>query len=175
MLGWIRRPFDHVHLTEIDGYHVQNPLAVGHLEPYVDHTTPRATALRIRDGSLAIEAVDEPAMPVPGSFAGLQQTPALVEWRLRLGHAWSNWYIVADYRDTLPPRKYFWLVYAAGTYQNVPAFDRRLYQGIAGRYLFQTGLDPRRMAPDAYKLEARVADIRGNSSTTTWVLDPGHR
>jgi hypothetical protein len=170
VLGWIQAPFDHVHLAEIDGYHVQNPLAVGHLEPYADHTTPHAIALRIREGSLAIEAVDEQAMPVPGPFAGLPQTPALVEWRLCSGDAWSSWHVVADVRQTIPTRKHFWEVYAAGTYQNAPVFDGRLYRGIAGRYLFLTGLDLSRMAPGAYKLEARVADIRGNSTTTTWVL-----
>ncbi len=186
VLGWIQRPFDHVHLGEIDDHRDQNPLARGHLEPYADHTTPRAIALDLSNGpspelteggllsrstTLAIEAIDEPAMPVPGPFAGLPQTPALVEWRLRTGPRWSIWHIAADFRQTVPTSADFWQVYAAGTYQNSPVFDRRLYKGIAGLYLFRADLDTSRLPPGLYELEARVADIRGNSSTTTWSLE----
>src|SRR5205807_1317254 len=97
VLGWIEKPFDHVHLGEVDGNHGINPLMRGRMAPYADHTTPRVVALDIEHGDsvdltqggpvargdkLAIEATDEPAMPVPGPFAGMPQTPALVEWRL---------------------------------------------------------------------------------------------
>jgi hypothetical protein len=190
VLGWIEKPFDHVHLTEIDHHQVQNPLAPGHLEPYADHTTPHAIGLDFSDGSsphltqgglleptdeLAIEAVDQPAMPVPGPWAGLPQTPAVVEWRLRAaGQAWSDWNVAVDVRNTEPPKGQFWNVYTAGTYQNFPVFDHRLCQGVAGRYLFRVGLDPSLLQPGSYELEARVADIRGNSSTTTWPIEiPG--
>ncbi len=170
VLGWIRRPFDHVHFAEHVPHRFQNPLAPGHLEPYVDHTTPAATGIVLGERSLAIAAVDEPAMPVPGRFAGLPQVPARVEWRLQAGGAWGEWQVAADFRRTIPVRGYFWAVYADGTYQNAPVFDRRLYQGVAGRYLFLTGLDPSRLAPGDYEVEARVTDIRGNSSTSTWPL-----
>src|SRR5205085_6764987 len=49
VLGWIHKPLFHVHLTEIDNHIVRNPLARGHLEPYRDHTKPRAVALDISD------------------------------------------------------------------------------------------------------------------------------
>ena len=187
VLGWTQRPFDHVHLTEIDDHRHrdQNPLARGHLEPYADHTTPRAIALDLssdgspkltnggvasEQGELAIEAVDPAAIPVPGRFAGLPQTPALVEWRLRSGEHSSAWHIAADFRQSLPTSS-FWTVYAAGTYQNFPVFNHRLSWGIAGRYLFRVVLDPSRLSPGTYELEARVADVRGNSSTTTWPIE----
>ena len=170
VLGWIRRPFDHVHFDEHVPHRYENPLAPGRLEPYADHTTPHATGILVDARSLAIAAVDEPAMPVPGRFAGLPQVPALVEWRLEAGGTWGAWQVIADFRRTIPVRGYFWAVYADGTYQNAPVFDRRLYQGIAGRYLFLTGLDPSRLAPGDYEVEARVTDIRGNSSTSTWPL-----
>jgi hypothetical protein len=187
VLGWIQRPFDHVHLGEIDGRTEQNPLAPGHLEPYADHMTPHAVALYVDNGrspkltdggrispgdALAIEAVDQQAMPVPGPFAGLPQAPALVEWRLRSGQHWSVWHVAADFRRTVPPlASDFWDVYAAGTYQNSPVFDRRLYEGVPGRYLFRVDLDTSQLAPGRYELEARVADIRGNHSTSTWPLE----
>jgi hypothetical protein len=185
VLGWIRRPFDHVHLGETDGHRQWNPLARGHLEPYADHTTPRAIALDFSNGrspdltqggvlggndEIAIEAVDPAAMLVPGPFAGLPQTPALVQWRLQSARGWSRWHLAADVRKTLPPRS-FWRVYAVGTYQNVPVFDRRLDKGLPGRYLFRVSLGPRRLSPGNYEFEARVADIRGNSSTTTWPIE----
>lgn len=187
VLGWIKRPFDHVHFAEIDHYRVQNPLAPGHLEPYADHTTPEAVALDFSDGqsvqlnaggalssgeTLAIDAVDTPAMPVAGPFAGLPQAPAVVEWRLqRTGEKWGSWHIASDFRNTQPARRHFWDVYAAGTYQNCPVFDRRLYKGSRGLYLFRVDLDTSSLPPGRYALETRVADIRGNESTATWPLD----
>lgn len=188
VLGWIQRPFDHVHLTERDAGHLQNPLAPGHLEPYFDHTKPKAVALDFgtrraahltRGGllgkhrTLAIQAVDQPAMPVPGPFAGLPQTPAFVEWRLRIGRAWAIWHVAADFRRTEPPpgRDYFWDVYAAGTYNNSPVFDHRLYKGVPGRYLFRVRLHRRSLAHGTNAIQTRVTDIRGNSSTATWPLE----
>jgi hypothetical protein len=190
VLGWIRRPFDHVHFGEIDGIHGQNPLARGHLQPYADHTTPRAVALDFTDGAsrelteggvlgpgtrLAIAAIDRPAMPVPGAFAGLPQTPALVQWRLRTGTVWSPWHVAADFRQVQPSIFHFWDVYAAGTFQNSPVFARRLYKGISGLYLFRVGLDTSRLRPGVYTLEARVADVRGNHSSTSWPLEVPRR
>lgn len=184
VLGWIKRPFDHVHLGETYNHRQRNPLAPGHLEPYADHTTPRAIALDLSDGrsphlthggllprddDVAIEAIDPPAMPVPGPFNGLPQTPALVEWRLRSARGWTAWHIANDFRDKIYGLV-FWNVYAAGTYQNAPVFDRHLNVGVPGRYLFEIPLEPSRLSPGAYKLEARVTDIRGNSSTTTWPI-----
>jgi hypothetical protein len=186
VLGLIQKPFDHVHLTEVDGVHTINPLERGRMRPYRDHTTPRAIALAIEHGGsptltqggtvgrndrLAIEAVDPPAMPVPGEFAGLPQTPALVEWRLRRGKRWGRWTVATDVRHVLPQPYDFWKVYAAGTYQNVPVFDHQLERGVPGRYLFRVALDPSTLKPGAYEIEARVADVRGNSSTTTWPIE----
>jgi hypothetical protein len=187
VLGWTHRPLNHVHFGEIDvdRHRYQNALAPGHLEPYADHTTPRAIALDIsNDGSphltnggvvgkqdeLAIEALDPPAIPVPGPFAGMPQTPALVEWRLRSGEEWGAWHIASDFRQSLPTSPY-WTVYSAGTYQNFPGFDHRLFWGTAGRYLFRVSLDPSTLSPGTYALEARVGDVRGNSSTTTWPIE----
>jgi hypothetical protein len=191
VLGWTRRPFDAVHLTEIDDRRNENPLAAGHLEPYRDHTKPLAIALDFDNGKaphltqggvlgpndeIAIEAVDAPAMALPGAFAGLPQTPAVVEWRLRTGRTWSEWHVAADFRQTGPRcDSCFWHVYAAGTYQNSPVFDRRLCRGVAGRYLFRTGIEASRLAPGTYKLLVRVADVRGNTTTTPWQFEVGVR
>jgi len=190
VIGWIQRPLLHVHLSETDDNHAQNPLAPGHLEPYADHTKPRAIALDFDNGrspeltqggrlphgdALAIDAVDQPAMPVPGEYAGLPQTPALVDWRLRSGRRhWSAWHITGDFRRTVPGPLRFWNVYAPGTYQNSPGFAGRPCFGVAGLYLFRVGLDTSRLRAGDYKLEAKVSDIRGNTSRTIWPLEiPG--
>jgi hypothetical protein len=103
----------------------------------------------------------------------MPQAPALVEWRLRSGRTWDSWQVAADFLRTAPSRDHFWEIYAPGTYQNVPVFERRLCKGVAGLYLFRVDLDPRLLQPGRYELEARVTDIRGNSSTTTWQLEIG--
>ena len=40
IIGYVLPGWLHVHLSEIDGFRVHNPLDPGHLEPYVDHTVP---------------------------------------------------------------------------------------------------------------------------------------
>src|ERR1051326_8490814 len=45
VLGYVKRPFHHVHLSEIDQGIVQNPLAPGHLTPYADTLPPVVSAV----------------------------------------------------------------------------------------------------------------------------------
>ncbi len=185
VLGVVQSPQDHVHLGEIDSGIAQNPLAPGHLGPYHDHTAPEATGLYIENGAgpvpmatsllraherLAVAAVDEPDLFFPGAYSNLPVSPALVEWRLLHAGAWTPWHTSADFRKTEPPAWHFWQVYAPGTYQNSPVFDHQLYPGTPGQYLFRIDLGAGRLSPGSYTLEVRVADIRGNSSTSSWPL-----
>jgi Peptidase family M23 len=186
VLGWIRVRYGHLHLAEIDGGVVHNPLDRGHLEPYRDWTKPVATDLYVNDGpvaspldgrsigrgeALAVSAAEPQTMPVPGPWAGLPQAPALVEWRLLNGKKWSRWEVAVDFRHTEPPPRYFWEVYGSGTYQNCPAFAQHArYLGMAGRYLFRLHIHPGRLQPGKHQIAVRVADIRGNRSTTRWPL-----
>lgn len=185
VLGWIQRSYGHVHLAEIDGHLVHNPLAPGHLEPYTDHTKPVATDLYVDDGPqpsplagrslgsgdiLAVAADDLPSMGLPGEWSGLPQVPALVEWRLFHGRTRTPWKVAVDFRQTEPPPKDFWQVYGAGTYQNSPTFADHIYHGTAGRYLFRLHIHPNRLAPGAYQIAVRVADVRGNRSASWWPL-----
>jgi hypothetical protein len=111
VLGWIRPDFQHVHLAEIDGPVVHNPLDPGHLEPYGDLTRPIATELYLTNGSvarpldkraigpgnmLAVAAADPPTLEVPAPWDGLPQAPALVEWRLFRGQTGTPWRIAVD-------------------------------------------------------------------------------
>jgi hypothetical protein len=188
VLGWIRHKYGHVHLTEIDNHLVHNPLDYGHLEPYNDSTRPIATGLYLDDGPvpsplaggtihpgdpLAVAAYDPPAMNVPGQWSGLPQAPAMVEWRLLHAATYTPWHVVVDFRKTEPPPRDFWSVYAPGTYQNHPVFDHHLFQS-PGRYLFRLNL-PSDLQPGPYRLQVQVADIRNNSSSTTWTLQVANR
>jgi hypothetical protein len=183
ILGTVKARYLHVHLAEIDMYRVQNPLAPGHLTPYRDWTKPLAAALFIDNGGgprplvdsrvgprdrLVVAAADPAAQPLPAPYTGLPQVPALVEWRLFHGATHTAWKIAADFRVTQPPQRVFWQTYAPGTYQNCPVFEHRLFSATPGSYLFRLGLDWGRLARGSYRLQVRVADIRGNSSTASW-------
>jgi hypothetical protein len=185
ILGTVRARYLHVHLAEIDEHRIHNPLDPGHLRPYRDTTRPLATNLFIDDGGgprplvgghvgardhLVVAAGDPPAQPLVGPFAGLPQVPALVEWRLRHWQNHTPWRIAADFRLTQPPPRSFWQIYAPGTYQNCPVFERRLFSATPGQYLFRIGLDASRQTAGSYRLEVRVTDIRQNSSTGSWKL-----
>src|SRR2546426_3245419 len=82
VLGYVEPPFGHVHLTEINGTHSVNPLQIGHLTPYVDHTKPTIRDVLFRNQSgvietalgvcgrveLDVDAFDTPPLAVPGKF-----------------------------------------------------------------------------------------------------------
>lgn len=185
VLGWIRTQYGHVHLAEIDHHLVHNPLDPGHLEPYSDHTKPAATELYVDNGPvpspiegrsirpgdlLAVAAADPPTRAVPDPWTDCPQAPALVEWRLFHGNKRTAWQVAADFRHTQPAPRAFWEVYGAGTYQNTPTFEGRIYHGMPGRYLFRLPIQPSHRAPGLYRLAVRVSDVRGNRSTAWWPL-----
>ena len=118
ILGYVQPPFQHVHLTEINGTHSVNPLQPGHLAPYTDHTRPtiREVSFRNQTGTLqtplglcgrvelAVDAYDTPPVPVPGKFRGLPVAPALVRWNIaRLnGTGVVPWRTPVDFRTIVP-------------------------------------------------------------------------
>jgi hypothetical protein len=185
IVGRVLPHWDHVHLSEIDGFRIHNPLDPGHLEPYRDHTTPEVVDLDI-DGArgnaldprtltgrvfIAASARDLPALPVPEPWFDRPVTPALVRWRLsRDGRIVIRQRTAADFLHTEPPNREFWRVYAAGTYQNAPHFGGRDFFGRDGRYLFNLtpdGLQTRRLANGTYKLTVNVADTCANRGSFT--------
>lgn len=179
---------NHVHLAEIDWSRVHNPLDSGHLTPYRDWGKPAATGLYIDNGggprdlvanhvaahdTLVVAATDPPAQPLTGDYAGLPQVPALVEWRDYHAGAYTPWKVAVDFRLTEPPPSKFWQIYTAGTYQNIPVFEHRLFSATPGRYLFRLGLNASHLSPGIYRLEVRVTDMRRNSSISRWRLQIG--
>ena len=182
VLGYVQAPFGHVHLTEIDGGHIVDPLQRGHLTPYSDHTWPRIGPLEISRSAgvvesplgvcgrvqLAVTAWDEPALPVPGRFAGLPVTPAYVGWTLRRagGKVVRRSTAAADFRRTLPRNGLFWKVYAHGSYENAPRFGRQQFTGRPGRYLFLLAhaFETTKLRNGPYVLRVVAIDERGNTT-----------
>ncbi|HEY5057873.1 MAG TPA: peptidoglycan DD-metalloendopeptidase family protein [Gaiellaceae bacterium] len=182
VLGYVQAPYGHVHITEIDGIRVVNPLLPGHLTPYRDTTKPTVRAITVEDrlgvvqgplcGRVEIDAnaYDTPPVPVPGPFHGLPVAPAFVAWTLaRRGHGVILRRTIADFLVGLPPNGKFWSVYAKGTYENSPRFGSEQYRSMPGRYLFllARSLDTATLPNGEYAITVRARDVRGNTASTT--------
>jgi peptidase M23-like protein len=182
VLGYVMRAYGHVHLSWIRGDRVWNPLARGGIAPYRDRTIPQVHAINVRPAgsllgfdsttvcgtvSLVAAADDAAPMAVPGVFAGFPLSPALVSWSLaKVG---GNTYVenapAADFRTTLVAPRYFWDVYARGSYQNAPRFSNRQYF-MPGRFVYNLAsfVDTRSYPNGLYEITVDVGDMRGNSS-----------
>jgi peptidase M23-like protein len=182
VIGYVMGAFEHVHLTEIRGRKVWNPVAEGGIKPYRDRTVPQIDSIAFRGTwsllpldtghvcgpvSLVATAFDVPPLPVPGLFAGFPVSPALASWRLeRIGGAvYVNELAAADFRTTLPSLTSFWNIYARGTFQNAPRFSNRQYF-MAGRFVYNLApfIDTRWYPDGVYEVSVRVRDMRGNES-----------
>jgi hypothetical protein len=186
VLGTIRPEAHHVHLTEVDEGFPQNPLAPGHLSPYIDRIAPtvasigflnargRAVGARSLRGRVEIvaSAYDLPSLPVEGAWLDMPVSPAALEWRLTTpaGKVVVPEEVAVDFRDSLPVNREFWDVYSRGTYQNFPVIDREFMWRVPGRYLFDLtpdSLDTSELPAGSYLLTATALDVCGNSGSLT--------
>jgi len=180
VLGRVIHAANHVHLTEIRGRRVWNPLARGGIAPYVDRTAPQVDAIFARPVrglvpfesdtlcgtvSLVTAVHDTPPLPVPGTFAGFPVSPAWVTWSLtRLdGLVYVPMVGAADFRTTLPVARNFWRVYARGSYQNAPRFSNQQFH-MPGRFIYNLAqtFDTNSYPNGLYEARVRVSDMRGN-------------
>jgi murein DD-endopeptidase MepM/ murein hydrolase activator NlpD len=183
VLGHIMAPAMHVHLTELQNGRAVNPLAPGHIGPYIDKTTPRVTSIALQSASgrdellpnlvrgrveIVVGAEDEPTMNAPGQWRGLPVSPALLTWEIR---TWQGRHVTRrrvgiDFRTQLPRGEEFWQVYARGTYQNMAVFRGHYSWGQRGAYLFRLAtFDMRTLRNGAYDLVVIATDMRGNTSS----------
>lgn len=186
VLGTVKQPANHVHLTELDAGKLVDPLL--HLRPYVDHSAPEIRAVEVRgaasgavspdelSGRVVVTAQIDDDQPVRalGHWGGLPLTPAYVGAAIVDDHGDVVWQrTVADFRFHEPPQKAFWQVYGRGTYQNFPVFAHRFYWGQPGRYVFRVTrapLDVRRFADGSYTLYVTAADVCGNATRASQPL-----
>ena len=185
VLGHIRKPSNHVHLTEYEGGRVVNPLVPGRLTPYHDSSKPTIQAIMLRRTDsgpevlptfvrgrveIAVNAEDSPTEPGPCGWHG-PVTPALLTWQIRniAGRAVVPQHVAFDVRTSVPPNSAFWRVYARGTYQNQTVFGKHYSYLQRGAYLFKLAqqFDTRTLHDGVYDLIVKASDIRGNSSSQT--------
>jgi hypothetical protein len=187
VLGRIRKPSGHVHLTELENGHVVNPLVSGRLTPYHDTTRPTINSISFRHNDtgreelasfvrdsveIVVDAEDRPSMPVRGEWRNLPVAPALLTYRIK---SWAGKTVVprrvaVDYRTTVPANSAFWSVYARGTYQNMSVFGPHYSYLQRGSFLFKLTpkpFDTRTLRDGVYDLVVTASDIRGNSSSQT--------
>jgi hypothetical protein len=173
VLGYIEKPWAHVHFAErVNGVYV-NPLRLGALEPYRDPTRPTVHAISFEgDVSAAgrvsgkidvvVTAFDTTPLEVAPPWSDKPVTPALVQWELTGGRGLtsSSWRVAADFRGALPTVS-FDSVYARGTRPN--------FASTTGRYRFYLarGLDTRGLPNGTYRIVVRVSDTRGNEATAS--------
>ena len=177
VLGRIIKGCGHVHLSEFDGGIAVNPLAAGHLSPYVDKTKPVVDSISFRSTTTGEAFMPElvhdmPNLPVPGVWHGLPISPALVTWRIQkadTGKVIVPTHVAVDFRQQLPADPDLWRVYARGSHQNMSVFGKHYSYMQPGVYLFRLtpgGFDTRALRNAVYDLIVTVADIRGNQTTS---------
>lgn len=180
VVGWVEKPWAHVHFSEAAGGVYVNPLRRGALEPYRDPTRPTVNGIYFeRDGKgvgarvagavdLVAEAFDSTPLPIAAPWDEKPVSPALVEWRLEgpRSRVSSSWHVAANFGGALP-RTPFTSVYARWTRQNHP-----WKRGGRARYRFYLarGLDTRRLANGTYRVVVRVTDTGGNSAVGSRLL-----
>jgi len=186
VLGRIIAGTHHVHLSEVEEGRYVNPLQFGHLTPYTDRKAPRVASISVHQttstlalaglvhGSVefVVEAYDTPNLPVPGIWAGMPVSPALITWSIRDLRPRT---VVAsttavDFRRTIPENGAFWQVYERGSYQNMCVFGKHYSYRQPGRFLYRltrSSFDTHRLHDGVYDLVVTVSDIRGNRSASS--------
>ncbi len=181
VIGLVQRGSEHVHLTQIEHGRVVNPVGPGRLTPYRDTTTPQVVGISLRRGTAAddvlpqlvrgpvqivVEAIDEPAVRVPGIWTGLPVTPARLTWRIEKwpGRVVVSERVARDVRESLPSNSRFWETYARGTSQNMAVFGRHYSYLQSGRYLFELSrhFDSGKLSDGIYTVFVTAEDIAGN-------------
>jgi murein DD-endopeptidase MepM/ murein hydrolase activator NlpD len=196
VLGHILKGSKHVHLTELAEGKAVNPLAPGHIGPYVDGTTPAVDAISFRSSDtgpellpeyvhgsveLVAAASDTPPLPVPGQWNGLPVTPAKLTYRIASfpqGHVIVPETVAMDVSRALPATSDMWHTYARGTHMNMVQMGVHRYWYNPGVYLFK--LTPQRwdshqLEDGVYRLVVTAWDTAGNHSTASQVFQVHNR
>jgi murein DD-endopeptidase MepM/ murein hydrolase activator NlpD len=189
VLGHVMKGYEHVHFAEFRNGSAVNPLAPGHLGPYVDRTKPELGEITFRTprgedllpeyvhGSvdLIARASDSPARPVAGIWGDLPVAPALLTWRVERvdGTQAIAERIAFDVREATPDNREFWRYFARGSRQNMCTFNGQRSWRQPGVYLFlltREPFDTRQLTNGIYRLIVTASDTGGNRSSTEQTL-----
>ena len=180
VIGTIKREAGHVHLTEIDGGRVINPLL--HLYPYVDRIPPTVHGVELTTVSggrvatddvsgrvvISARADDSQTGDVAGAWHGMPVAPAVIDWGLTNEHGSvvRRMQRVMDFRRRIPLPRRFWSVYADSTRQNFPVIDNKFNFRRPGRFdfLIANPLDTRVFPNGSYVIDVRAMDSCGNTA-----------
>jgi hypothetical protein len=185
VLGRIRPGYGHVHFGELRHGRAVNPLAPGHLTPYVDATAPVVGPIELRRPDtgaevmpelvrgrveLVVSARDDPMPPAPGLWRHMSTAPVLVAWRVeraRDGRIVLAEHAAFDVRVHVPPNAAFWRYYVRGTRSNMPTFAQHRYWLEEGLFLYRLGvLDTTRLPDGIYVVVATAANVCGQRAST---------
>jgi murein DD-endopeptidase MepM/ murein hydrolase activator NlpD len=195
VLGRIMRASEHVHLTELQDGKPVNPLAPGHIGPYVDTTTPSVGAITFRSrdtrpellpeflhGRIEIiaSASDVPAIPVPGMWSGLPITPAKLSYRIE---SFPKKQLAVpetasmDVSRRLPSTSDMWHSYARGSHMNMVQMGVHRYWYQPGVYLFKLAqaFDTSKLKDGVYQVTVTAWDTAGNHSSTSQIINVHNR
>jgi hypothetical protein len=188
VLGIVDPVFHHVHLSEIRGVCVVNPLMPGHLTPYRDTTHPVVRAILFENlagqrlspswltGRVRViaNAYARPAMASPFPWSSMPVSPVLIRWKvMTMAGRVLDSQIAVDFRYSLPPRRAFCDVYAPGTEQNLAAVVGTFRWGKPGRYLYDLTpnlLDTTQLHDGRYRFIVTAANTGGNTGTKTVII-----
>jgi len=164
---------------------LHEPLRPGALSPYRDTTKPTIGGFGFeRDGTgvgralrgvvdLVVEAWDDVPVAVPAPWNAKPVAPACVEWRLRAvrGRYASRWAVAAGFRRSIPHVP-FRIGLREMDAPEPPVGARRPWPlPVPPRVT----VDMRSLADGRYRLDVRLADSRGNTTTrsATFVVANG--
>jgi hypothetical protein len=172
VVGHIEYPWAHVHLTEILGGRIVNPLRPGALAPYADSVAPVFVSLRLERsgeavapdplrGSVDIVAniFDAPPIKPAAPWRQAVVTPALIRWRVRnrYGVVVRKWATSVDFRRVLPLNSLFRWVYATRTIQNRALRSGRYRFYVAHRW------ETTALRDGKYVVQVLAVDHRANA------------
>jgi murein DD-endopeptidase MepM/ murein hydrolase activator NlpD len=179
VVGYVLAGWGHVHFAESRDGSYRNPLRIGALTPFYDHTAPTVAWLQLltpggspanaQDVAGSIDIIaniwDTPPIAPPPPWDLARLAPASVWWDLRNGSgALIESSLAASFDFALPPSDLYSWIYAPGTYQNKPHRP--------GQYIFWIahGLDTTGLPNGPYTLEVMASDTRNNVGTATLAL-----
>jgi peptidase M23-like protein len=181
LLGHVAAGFGHVHLSERrDGRYV-NPLRLGGLTPYVDHTAPVVGPLVVyRAGTseelpltgitgridLAVQATDPPPIRPRAPWENVVLSPETLSWGGLYDGSWVPYGfdpLSVDFRSFL--RLPLGDVYAPGTHMN------EANRVGDYRYWLVRGVDTTMLGDGLHTIWVTATDVRGNRTARTLTFD----
>ena len=186
VLGHIRKPSNHVHLTEYEGGRVVNPLVPGRLTPYHDSSKPTIRAIMLRRTDSGPEAAPElcsrprrdrrrrrrqpdRAWPVRMARPSDPRAPHLADPQHcrpdRRAHSTSP----STFAPRCPRTRPSGACTPAGRTRIKRSSGQHYSYLQRGAYLFKLAqqFDTRTLRDGVYDLIVKASDIRGNSSSQT--------